>query len=729
MPGRYRFVAKLRNRIKLYNLSNTARKPFRYLFGEKSNPNKIETHSEFPKYFIDKMHATQYHLSSHQWSTRAQNQLVKLKNLWFDARTSGVSLFALNKIDSDYLSKHLLSEMTDDDILKTKWTKFTKKKLLRLGNASMNNQIEIFHRGELFFEALWNDISNAEDQILMETYIMEPDKIAIKTIKLLTEASLRGVSVTLIVDSFGSANMNVDNNEYLNELRRAGAVVLEYNKVKVSRFFEFLFLKHKFPFIFAYRNHKKIIVIDDAIGYTGGMNITGEYCGYDVDGGINKFRDTHTRLQGDIVRYLKESLYFSVIDINPTLPPTFDEEEDDDESDIDIDTDDELELIGDEGKKEKKNVFMSDAHAMIKKNNEESKAAEVSRQRRFPYQLLPGFLTKFNSYRKYRKSKEIEAEVSSENVDVESLSDNEEKVLFGRKKRWNDAWKRNKRNLHDETYKNRLKILASSPRKSLSEWMQYYEQNDGTKDEEKVDKIHTKSALEVSALSNLMEDANNTKNFSYSFGKSEFNEDNDSGKEPEHNLYVQVLESYRDKRFRLIQRALISAIDNAESHIFIMNPYFLPPRKLKKRLRNASARGVDIRVITCDQSDVPFISMASRHIYEELLSQNNVRLFEYEGDDTNECANILHGKVCIIDDVFVSLGSFNWDDWSYTKNLEMNLMIIDNKVAKSMHEQFIIDQNRSKEIKLENVQNDRSIFQKRLYYGAWVCSRIANRIT
>ena len=195
------------------------------------------------------------------------------------------------------------------------------------------------------------------------------------------------------------------------------------------------------------------------------------------------------------------------------------------------------------------------------------------------------------------------------------------------------------------------------------------------------------------------------------------------------NLYLQVLESYRDKRFRLIQKALMNAIDNAESHVYIMNPYFLPPVKLKRRLRRASARGVEVRVITCDQSDVPFISMASRHIYEELLSNDNVRLFEYEGDDSNECGNILHGKMCIIDNVFVSLGSFNWDDWSYTKNLEMNLMIVDDKVGKSVHDQFIVDQQRSKEIKLENVRNDRTIFQKCLYSAAYYIATIANRIT
>ena len=85
--------------------------------------------------------------------------------------------------------------------------------------------------------------------------------------------------------------------------------------------------------------------------------------------------------------------------------------------------------------------------------------------------------------------------------------------------------------------------------------------------------------------------------------------------------------------------------------------------------------------------------------------------------------------MCIIDNVFVSLGSFNWDDWSYTKNLEMNLMIVDDNVGKSVHDQFIIDQTKSKEIKLENVRNDRSLFQKCMYSAAYYIATIANRIT
>ena len=214
---------------------------------------------------------------------------------------------------------------------------------------------------------------------------------------------------------------------------------------------------------------------------------------------------------------------------------------------------------------------------------------------------------------------------------------------------------------HTNTQQSRLKILASTPRKSLSEWMKYYEgknrreeaeaiegERDIQRDGNAVDtESHsmkpkptpTRSALGKSALSKLMAEAKQTNNFTYHYHMRKSSgmdvDDSDDGGERD-SLHLQVLESYRDKRFRLIQKALMSAIDNAESHVYIMNPYFLPPVKLKRKLRKASARGVEVRVITCDQSDVPFISMASRHIYEELLSNDSIRLFEYEGDDSTQ---------------------------------------------------------------------------------------------
>ena len=193
MPGRYRFVATLRKRIQLYKLSNTRRtNPFRYLFGNKNNPYRVSPGNS-NQYLDDMRRGQQAPILSHIWDDSGlQNRWIKLKNLWFDARTSS-NFSTFNDIDIEYLNKNLLKDMDDDDLLKSKWLKFTKKKLLKLGNASMNNKIDIYHRGEKFFEALWTDIKNAEEQILMETYIMEPDKIAIKTIKLLTDASLRGV--------------------------------------------------------------------------------------------------------------------------------------------------------------------------------------------------------------------------------------------------------------------------------------------------------------------------------------------------------------------------------------------------------------------------------------------------------------------------------------------------------------------------------------------------------
>ena len=186
-----------------------------------------------------------------------------------------------------------------------------------LGNVSVDNSIEIFHTGDEYYNALWSDIRHAKYQILMEIYIMEPDEISQRTLDELTAASERGVSVTLIVDGLGSSKMSYSN---FNNLRRAGGIVLKYNQYSISRILDTFFLKRKMPWIFAYRNHKKVCVIDDKIGFTGGMNMTGEYCSNAITGGINKFRDTHCRLQGNVIKFLKESIYYSVLDIDPIIP-------------------------------------------------------------------------------------------------------------------------------------------------------------------------------------------------------------------------------------------------------------------------------------------------------------------------------------------------------------------------------------------------------------------------
>jgi len=144
---------------------------------------------------------------------------------------------------------------------------------------------------------------------------MEPDPVGIRTLELLTQACERGVSVSLIIDGFGSSNMT---DAHFADLQKAGGVVLRYNPWHVFRVFNKIANFENLMF-FAYRNHKKCVVIDGRVGYTGGMNIGGEYCSQAIHGGINKFRDTHCRLRGPVVKLLQDAIYYSIIDIDPQI--------------------------------------------------------------------------------------------------------------------------------------------------------------------------------------------------------------------------------------------------------------------------------------------------------------------------------------------------------------------------------------------------------------------------
>ena len=131
---------------------------------------------------------------------------------------------------------------------------------------------------------------------------MEPDKIGLKTLQHLTNAARRGVDVTLLIDGLGSAEMK---NHHFIDFRAAGGIVIEYNRYNFTRFIEDV-MKLRLPFgIMAYRNHKKSIVIDDKYGYVGGMNISREWCSDRIDGGIHRFRDTHCRIQGSSIQFIK----------------------------------------------------------------------------------------------------------------------------------------------------------------------------------------------------------------------------------------------------------------------------------------------------------------------------------------------------------------------------------------------------------------------------------------
>ncbi|MEQ8363520.1 MAG: phospholipase D-like domain-containing protein [Cyclobacteriaceae bacterium] len=125
-----------------------------------------------------------------------------------------------------------------------------------------------------------------------------------------------------------------------------------------------------------------------------------------------------------------------------------------------------------------------------------------------------------------------------------------------------------------------------------------------------------------------------------------------------------------------ISLSYIELFRGAKSKIIILSSYFLPGRVFRKAIRNARNRGVEVTVIVAGISDVKIAKMAERFMYEWLLS-NGIKIYEYN-------KTILHGKLAICDDDWITLGSFNVNDISTYASVELNLDVKNPKFAQTL---------------------------------------------
>ncbi|RZI48376.1 cardiolipin synthase [Lactococcus kimchii] len=155
---------------------------------------------------------------------------------------------------------------------------------------STNTGIKIFNDGREKFDALIEDINQAKHHVHMEYYIFRMDHLGQEIYEALLAARERGVEVKLLIDAWGS---NKTKMKEFKELEDLGGHVAQF-----------------FPLILPlinprtnYRLHRKIVVIDGVIGYTGGFNVGDEYAS--VTKKFGYWRDNHLRLTGDIVYSLQ----------------------------------------------------------------------------------------------------------------------------------------------------------------------------------------------------------------------------------------------------------------------------------------------------------------------------------------------------------------------------------------------------------------------------------------
>jgi cardiolipin synthase len=129
---------------------------------------------------------------------------------------------------------------------------------------------------------------------------------------------------------------------------------------------------------------------------------------------------------------------------------------------------------------------------------------------------------------------------------------------------------------------------------------------------------------------------------------------------------IEILKSYR------------SALKHSQERMIIFASYFLPGRNERKLLRNASRRGVDIKIVLSAESDSRIFKRATSFLYDFIL-RNNINIYEYIPSN-------LHAKVATVDGNWCTIGSYNLNHLSDYGSVETNADILDSRFAGQFEE-------------------------------------------
>jgi cardiolipin synthase A/B len=154
-----------------------------------------------------------------------------------------------------------------------------------------NRVIQLVSGAETF-PAMLRAIAAAKRSVCLETYIIEDDKTGARFAAALIERAAAGVKCRLLFDAVGGFGVSA---AFLTTLTDAGVEVVQFHPIAPWRQ----------RWNLARRDHRKILVVDDEIGFTGGLNISDDYAS--VEDGGKGWRDTHCELHGPIVADLARS--------------------------------------------------------------------------------------------------------------------------------------------------------------------------------------------------------------------------------------------------------------------------------------------------------------------------------------------------------------------------------------------------------------------------------------
>lgn len=157
-----------------------------------------------------------------------------------------------------------------------------------------NNRVRLLTSGRDKFADMFDVISHARKYVHLEYFNFRNDSIADALFQLLKKKAAEGVQVRAMFDAFGNwSNNRPLKNTHLQSIRESGIEIVKFDPIK------FPYINHVF-----HRDHRKIVVADGQVGYTGGMNVADYY----INGlpKIGPWLDMHLRIEGDAVDDLQK---------------------------------------------------------------------------------------------------------------------------------------------------------------------------------------------------------------------------------------------------------------------------------------------------------------------------------------------------------------------------------------------------------------------------------------
>lgn len=153
----------------------------------------------------------------------------------------------------------------------------------------------------------------------------------------------------------------------------------------------------------------------------------------------------------------------------------------------------------------------------------------------------------------------------------------------------------------------------------------------------------------------------------------------------------------------------LERMQKARTRIHIANSYFYPSKPMLRALYDAARRGVEVKVVTCDKSDLALVKAAERSAVRGWV-ENGIDVHEY-------CRCMLHAKYAVIDDDWATVGSFNANPSSVAMANELNVFVNDRAFVERVEALFQRDVGHSRQVTLEE-RKQRPPMRRLADYGA-----------